>query len=39
MCAVDSDNDGLPDKGISCTEWGCAKVGNSVESEESFVMN
>ena len=26
LCGVDSDNDGLPDTGLSCTDWGCNKV-------------
>ena len=25
-CGLDSDNDGLPDSGLSCTDWGCLKV-------------
>ena len=25
-CGPDTDNDGHPDKGVSCTDWGCYRV-------------
>lgn len=38
ICGLDSDLDGFPDKGLSCTEWGCTKdncidVPNSMQED------